>query len=511
MASEATNAPPEAAPGDPAEIAQAVVARATPDPAAGAVPADDGRPRSDLTGPAPSPFIPNRSAPPRLADAPAPTPATPGPREPRPAATSSDPGPASSVASAGAEDIAPAQVRRATPPDAPWIVDPESITPRRARRPSRAISTPAARPPIVSVAAPLPSSSATERPSLPVTAETTPDAVVSAPSPIDAAPVGPAMAAPSPAPPSVLPDADTRRLARPDRAGPMPDTGRRGAEAIALARVVPSGANGVGRLEAPSGVRALSDVPPVYRSRLDPNRTASAQRAGASAASEQAVERALDWLKRHQDADGRWDGGTAGRPDNNVPRGEDDYTSHCPPGEVCAGECRYFDVNTALSGLALLAYLGAGYTHTDGKYADTVGDGIDFLLRSQKPDGDLRGPSRAVGHVLPRDGGPRAVRGVRPDRRRAAPRAGGAGRRVRRPVAGRRRPLLEVRPARPGGRHEHPGLGGPLPEVRQGGRHPGPAGAQVGDRRLARAGRLAAATAAWPATSRPATTRSRRR
>ena len=44
-----------------------------------------------------------------------------------------------------------------------------------------------------------------------------------------------------------------------------------------------------------------------------------------------------------------------------------------------------------------LAYLGAGYTQSDGKYAETVGKGLDFLLLQQKPDGDLRGKSKAVG------------------------------------------------------------------------------------------------------------------
>ena len=121
------------------------------------------------------------------------------------------------------------------------------------------------------------------------------------------------------------------------------------------------------------------------------------RRAGASAASEQAVERALDWLARHQDADGRWDGATARYDDGTAVKGDDDFTVHCPAGETCFGECIYWEADTALTGLALLAYLGAGYTHDDGKYAETVGKGLDFLLSQQKPDGDLRGPSRAVG------------------------------------------------------------------------------------------------------------------
>jgi hypothetical protein len=135
----------------------------------------------------------------------------------------------------------------------------------------------------------------------------------------------------------------------------------------------------------------------VYRSRLDPNRSELARRAGASPASQQAVERALDWLARHQDSDGRWDGATAKYDDGSLARGDDDYTIHCPAGEPCFGECIYWEADTALTGLALLAFLGSGYTHADGKYADTVGRGLGFLLLEQKPDGDLRGRSRAVG------------------------------------------------------------------------------------------------------------------
>jgi hypothetical protein len=145
------------------------------------------------------------------------------------------------------------------------------------------------------------------------------------------------------------------------------------------------------------GSRSLTEVPRFYRSRLDANRSALAQQSGASAASEQAVERALDWLARHQDADGRWDGGTARFEDGTAVDGDDDFTVHCPPGQTCFGECAYFEADTALTGLALLTYLGAGYTHKDGKHATTVSKGLDFLLAQQKPDGDLRGPSRAVG------------------------------------------------------------------------------------------------------------------
>jgi len=172
---------------------------------------------------------------------------------------------------------------------------------------------------------------------------------------------------------------------------------------IPLVRAMPGGNNRAGPspaladLAGPVSGGNLSEVPRFYRSRLDANRTVLAQRSGASTASEQAVERALDWLARHQDADGRWDGGTARYEDGTAVQGDDDFTVHCPPGQTCFGECAYWEADTALTGLALLTYLGAGYTHKDGKFATTVGNGLDFLLAQQKPDGDLRGPSKAVG------------------------------------------------------------------------------------------------------------------
>ncbi|WP_165248484.1 hypothetical protein [Paludisphaera soli] len=141
----------------------------------------------------------------------------------------------------------------------------------------------------------------------------------------------------------------------------------------------------------------ITEVPRIYRSRLDADRSARAERSGASPASEQAVERALDWLSRHQDSDGRWDGGTARYADGEVVPGDDDFTVHCPAGQACFGECAYWEADTGLTALALLTFLGAGYTHEDGKYATTVSRGLGFLLRQQKPDGDLRGVSNTVG------------------------------------------------------------------------------------------------------------------
>jgi hypothetical protein len=163
-------------------------------------------------------------------------------------------------------------------------------------------------------------------------------------------------------------------------------------------RSIPEGGSGLAVLDVRPPGRNLEEIPKVYRPRLDPDRPNQAQRHGASAASELAVERALDWLARHQDPrDGRWDGGTARFEDGTPVPGDDDFTVHCPAGETCFGECAYWEADTALTGLALLTYLGAGYAHNSGRHAETVGKGFDFLIGQQGPDGDLRGRSRVVG------------------------------------------------------------------------------------------------------------------
>ena len=45
--------------------------------------------------------------------------------------------------------------------------------------------------------------------------------------------------------------------------------------------------------------------------------------------------------------------------------------------------------DAAATGLALLAFLGAGYDHCDGRYHATLADGLASLLRMQQADGEL--------------------------------------------------------------------------------------------------------------------------
>jgi hypothetical protein len=88
---------------------------------------------------------------------------------------------------------------------------------------------------------------------------------------------------------------------------------------------------------------------------------------GATAASEQAVEKALRWLAEHQRSDGSWSFNLdhppcEGRCRDGRPRGDDTPTPA-----------------TAATGLALLAFLGAGYTSHEGPYQETVSKGLYYL------------------------------------------------------------------------------------------------------------------------------------
>jgi hypothetical protein len=74
------------------------------------------------------------------------------------------------------------------------------------------------------------------------------------------------------------------------------------------------------------------------------------------------VDAGLLWLKRAQKSDGHWD-------------------------------CREWDgagdFDTGMTGLALLCYLGAGYTNLGGPYKDTVRRGLEWLKDNQKDNGSF--------------------------------------------------------------------------------------------------------------------------
>ncbi|MBN2489855.1 MAG: terpene cyclase/mutase family protein [Planctomycetes bacterium] len=88
----------------------------------------------------------------------------------------------------------------------------------------------------------------------------------------------------------------------------------------------------------------------------------------------QTVDRGLEWLARHQTPEeGCWDA--------------DGFQEQCQErGSICEGR-GYPLYDPGVTGLALLAFLGAGYTHQVGQYRKTLGDAIKYLRRIQDPEG----------------------------------------------------------------------------------------------------------------------------
>ncbi len=83
---------------------------------------------------------------------------------------------------------------------------------------------------------------------------------------------------------------------------------------------------------------------------------------GGTTQSEEAVERALGWLAAHQRQDGSWNF-------NHLTEACQHYCTN--PGSEGS--------TTASTGLALLPFLGAGYTHKEGTFRDVVQHGLDYL------------------------------------------------------------------------------------------------------------------------------------
>jgi hypothetical protein len=96
-----------------------------------------------------------------------------------------------------------------------------------------------------------------------------------------------------------------------------------------------------------------------------------AKKHGGSQFTENAVEAALRWLAYHQEPDGHWD--------------TVKYTS---------GQ----KTDTAMTGMALLAFCGAGHTEKVGKYADTVRRAVSWLKSKQQPSGLIYDSTDAGNH-----------------------------------------------------------------------------------------------------------------
>ncbi|MCW8133358.1 MAG: hypothetical protein KIS92_23650 [Planctomycetota bacterium] len=83
---------------------------------------------------------------------------------------------------------------------------------------------------------------------------------------------------------------------------------------------------------------------------------------GGGKATESAVDKALEWLARHQEPDGHWD-----------------LKKHHGSANG----------DTAVTGLAVLAFLGAGHSEKVGKYKENVQRGVKWLIAQQQADGKI--------------------------------------------------------------------------------------------------------------------------
>ncbi len=111
----------------------------------------------------------------------------------------------------------------------------------------------------------------------------------------------------------------------------------------------------------------------IYLGRDPKARANLVQTSGGTIASEAAVARGLEWLSWHQSADGSWS------LDQFHKSGK--CNSRCgQAGQQC---------DTAGTALALLPFLGAGQTHKQGKYTKEVRQGLEWLVKHQKSDGNL--------------------------------------------------------------------------------------------------------------------------
>ena len=143
----------------------------------------------------------------------------------------------------------------------------------------------------------------------------------------------------------------------------------------------------------PIRTRKTASIPATYRLRSLARRKEIARKYGGTDASERAVETSLRWLVLHQSVEGYWDA--------------DGFSAQCPQGNLCRGrggrqlhgtentpkEQRWagLKADTGLTALAVLAFLGAGYTHEEGQYADHIDRALSWLIRQQREDGFLGG------------------------------------------------------------------------------------------------------------------------
>ena len=126
---------------------------------------------------------------------------------------------------------------------------------------------------------------------------------------------------------------------------------------------------------------ADTELPETYADRFAKDRDALVEQRGGSAQTERAVRAALGWLATAQSDNGGWDASRFGAGAARVVLSQDRR------GAGAQGD-------TGVTGLALLAFLGAGHTHSAGAYTHEVAGGLEYLRQRQRSDGSLYGDAQ---------------------------------------------------------------------------------------------------------------------
>ncbi|HKB16981.1 MAG TPA: prenyltransferase/squalene oxidase repeat-containing protein, partial [Planctomycetota bacterium] len=96
-----------------------------------------------------------------------------------------------------------------------------------------------------------------------------------------------------------------------------------------------------------------------------------------------ALNAALEWLRKHQDPDGRWDC--------------DEFSKHCKQ-NPCDGPGEGLH-DIGVTGLAMLAFLGDGNSLNTGPYSGVVKRGVKWLIAQQDRESGLLGEPAGTGYL----------------------------------------------------------------------------------------------------------------
>ena len=118
-----------------------------------------------------------------------------------------------------------------------------------------------------------------------------------------------------------------------------------------------------------------------YADRDVKSRLTAAKKRGGNPLTEAAVESSLKWLAKHQSPDGLWDASAQGAGRGGWIEGQQRGSTG-------------IQADTGITGLATLSFLGAGYTHLDGKHQRAVRRALDYLVSQQDPRGNLAGDAQ---------------------------------------------------------------------------------------------------------------------